>query len=124
MLNEQFPYETLVENTPDFKNGDMEVIYAPVFATENGMKRIDKYMKIMHREDKDCIIPARILPQATVDDSKMPIVSSNTYLTSSVMPYMGPDSNAEEFVPLYQSFLCSPKAQKPPQDSFDIMSFG
>lgn len=124
MLNEQFPYDILVERSSSFKRKDMEVIFAPVFATENGLKRIDKYMKMTHRDDKDCIIPARILPQVVVDDSKMPVVRSNTYLTSSVMPYMGPDSNAEEFVPLYQCFLCSPKAQKEPQDSFDAVSFG
>ena len=37
----------------------------------------------------------------------------NRFQTSTVLPYMGPDTNAEEFIPMYEQFLYNPNAQKP-----------
>lgn len=124
MRNEHFPYENMAlsDNTCEKKN--INVIFAPLFSSKQGLYEFNEFIKNSGRGGKDCIITAKVLPESKPDDNNMTcLIRSHKFLTSSVMPYMGPDSNAEEFIPLYEKFLYSPYAQKEALSEFGFFPF-
>lgn len=120
MLREQFPYETLIFTDALFKNKNISIVFAPVFATKKAMQDFNKLIDNSGRSGKDCIIPAKVFPEYNNKNLLKELFPAHKYVTSTVMPYMGPDSNLEEFVPLCEKFLYSPFAQKTPIDMLDF----
>jgi hypothetical protein len=121
MMREQFPYHNLVSTNKSFSKKNMQIIFAPVFATKNGIKNFQEFIDKANRTGKDCIITSKILPKLNFDGKQMKLDRSNEFLTSSIMPYMGPDSNALEFLKLYEKFLYKSEAQKTPLSYFDYL---
>ena len=124
MKREQFPYETMAVYDNSCEKKNINVIFAPLVSTKRGLFEFNEFINNSGRGGKDCIITAKVLPECNLDDSNMPFIHSSEFLTSSVMPYMGPDTNAEEFVPLYEKFLYSPYAQKETLSEFGFLPFG
>lgn len=125
MRREQFPYEALISLKDKFlKDNDINILFAPVISTRAGKSEMEMYINIANRSGKDSILTSKLLPyykETYVYDS---FRRYNRFQTSSVLPYMGPDTNAEEFVPLYRKFLCSPNAQKICLDNIgDVLNF-
>lgn len=125
MRREQFPYEALISLEDTFlKRNDINIIFAPVISTRAGKNEMEMYINVVNRSGKDKILTSKLLPyykEKYVYDS---FRRFNEFQTSSVLPYMGPDTNAEEFVPLYKQFLCSPNAQKICLDNIgDVLNF-
>lgn len=122
MRREQFPYETMAVYDNSCEKKNINVIFAPLFSSKQGLYEFNEFINNSGRGGKDCIITAKVLPECNLDDGNM-FIRSHKFLTSSVMPYMGPDSNAEEFIPLYEKFLYSPYAQKEALSEFGFMPF-
>lgn len=125
MRREQFPYEALVSLKDNFlKDKDINILFAPVISTRAGKNEMEMYMNIVNRSGKDKIFTSKLLPyykEKYVYDS---FIRYNRFQTSSILPYMGPDTNAEAFVPLYEKFLCSSNAQKICLDNIgDVLDF-
>ena len=75
-------------------------------------------------KDKDKIITAKELPAYKENFIYNQNRKFNQFQTSSVLPYMGPDTNPEEFIPIYEMFLYNPNAQKAPVENIgDIPLF-
>ncbi len=126
LTKEMFAYNNVNKFIP--KNSDINIIFAPMYGTEIGINRIKKVMKQVHRDDNDFIICPHILPDNAKSINDESILSQNIpknedeFTTSLILPYMGPDSNFDILVPLYEKFFISPNAQKIPIDSFDYIS--
>ena len=125
MRREQFPYEALISLRENFlKNRDINIIFAPVISTRAGKNEMEMYMNIVNRSGKDKILTSKLLPYYKENYVYDSFRRFNKFQTSSVLPYMGPDTNAEEFTPLYEQFLCSSNAQKICLDNIgDILDF-
>lgn len=123
MLREQFPYETLIFTDKLFKNKNISVVFAPIFATKNGIKEFQEFIDKTGRKGKDCIITAKVFPKIKTNNLISNDLRTHKYSTSTVMPYMGPDSNLEEFISLYEKFLYSSDAQKQPLSDFGFLEW-
>lgn len=123
MMREQFPYETLIFTDKLFKNKNISVVFAPIFATKNGLKEFQEFIDKTRRKGKDCIITAKVFPKIKTNNSISNNLRTHKYSTSTVMPYMGPDSNLEEFISLYEKFLYSSDAQKQPLSDFGFLEW-
>ena len=123
MRREQFPYEALVYGSY-FKDMDINIIFAPVISTRAGKNEFEAFIHLMKRSPKDKIITSKLLPYYSENYSYDKTRSFNRFQTSTLLPYMGPDTNAEEFTPLYEKFLCNDNAQKVCLDNLgDIFDF-
>lgn len=112
MLKEQFCYDEILKSTTILQKDNKRIIFAPMFATKCGSKEFSNFMKFFNRFGIDEIVPAKILPEYKekyIFNSKR---KYNQFQTSSVLPYMGPDTNAKELIPIYDLFLYNPNAQK------------
>ena len=126
MRREQFPYEALISLKEKFlKDNDINFIFAPVISTRAGKSEMETYIKnIANRSGKDVILTSKLLPYYKENYVYDNFRRYNRFQTSSVLPYMGPDTNAEEFTPLYEKFLCTSHAQKICLDNIgDILNF-
>lgn len=126
MRREQFPYEALISLKEKFlKDNDINFIFAPVISTRAGKSEMETYIKnIANRSGKDVILTSKLLPYYKENYVYDSFRRYNRFQTSSVLPYMGPDTNAEEFTPLYEKFLCTSHAQKICLDNIgDILNF-
>ena len=123
MLREQFNYDFLLKDNILNKK-DINIIFAPVFASKNGKTEFEKIIKFYERNHKDKIITAQELPAYKEKFIYDQTRKFNKFQTSSVLPYMGPDTNPEEFIPIYEMFLYNPRAQKEPVTNIgDISPF-
>ena len=119
MLQEQFPYDELIRTDHFAPMGrvlqkkNMNVIFAPIISSKAGKFEFENYIKHVGRQDKDKILSAKDMPQFEEKVIYNRERKYNRFQTSTVLPYMGPDTNAEEFIPMYEQFLYSPNAQKP-----------
>lgn len=109
MYRERFYYENFDSNA---NVPSMKIILAPVYMTEYAENQIKN-----HCRKDDTTIYCQKLPAC---DSKyfrkfrLPsiiIYLNQTFLTSFILPYMGPDTNCPEFQDLYEKMLYSPDAQ-------------
>lgn len=110
MKGEIFPYIELVESLPKDKN----IIFAPIVCLNLGKKVIESLAMSKDRDDK--VIYGKLLPDLKMKSKNLTLVhniNTDTSITTSVLfPYMGPDFNCEELVPLYERFLYNKNAQK------------
>ena len=123
---------SLAKECFDYKNSayftlpqNLSIIFAPIFSTECGMQNITDSIKRYGRAYNDKFFTAQIIPtwkkqDPILDEKFLNLERSYQYLTSIVFPYMGPDTNCEQLVPLYEKFLYSPDAQKIPTDNLDF----
>ncbi len=119
-LRENFVYETIAHRMKASDN--IEFVLAPIFATNYGINKMEVFAKEKQRENADKVIYDKVLPQWDVDHPpKVSVLSyeESPYMTSFVLPYMGPDSNCEDLIPLYQKFLYWYGAQKPALGVYD-----
>lgn len=119
-LRENFVYENIASKMKTSDN--IEFILAPIFATNYGINKVETFMKQKYRYGVDKVIYDKKLPQWDVDHPpKVSVLSyeESPYMTSFVLPYMGPDSNCEDLIPLYQKFLYWYGAQKPALGVYD-----
>lgn len=117
-----FPYKNI-----NYKNTDknLSMLIAPLLITEQGLENIQNISKRILRHNKDKILYQRIIPNwqsldMLSDKKYLDMQNANDYVTSLVLPYMGPDTNCEFLSPIYKKFFYSPKAQK---FSIDNLSF-
>ena len=110
------------------RSNNVNFIFAPIVGSNIGLKQIEKVRKQVDREDMDAIVCPKILSSCNDNLSDNSILIKNytkqerEYITSLILPYMGPDSNSEYLVPFYEKFFISPNAQKFPVDSFSFVS--
>ena len=91
---------------------------------QNHNARKASIKNIANRSGKDVILTSKLLPYYKENYVYDNFRRYNRFQTSSVLPYMGPDTNAEEFTPLYEKFLCTSHAQKICLDNIgDILNF-
>lgn len=112
MLREQFCYDEILKQSKILQNGNKSIIFAPMFATKCGSREFSNYISFFNRKGLDEIISSKILPEYKekyIFNSKQ---KYNKFQTSSILPYMGPDTNVEDLIPLYELFLYNPNAQK------------
>ena len=122
---EMFAYENIKRFLPKDKN--INIIFAPMVASETGINRIKTVRERVDREESDTIICPKVLlsndkflSQDSIIRNSLP-KDETEYITSLIFPYMGPDSNSELLVPIYEKFFISPEAQKVPIGSFDYL---
>lgn len=119
MLKEQFPYDELVETfSTDIRKNilqekNINIIFAPIISTKSGKTEFEHFIQRSGRANNDKIIFAKQLPQYEEKIIFNNHRKYNRFQTSTILPYMGPDTNTEEFVPMYEKFLYNPYAQKP-----------
>lgn len=120
-VEENFPYQDIAKKMK--KSNNIRFIFAPMFATNYGINKIETIAKENSRKNIDKVICAKVLPEL---DKDIPLEffsetqkKSSPYLTSLVLPYMGPDSNCEDLVLWYGNFLYWSGAQKPPLGIYD-----
>ncbi len=119
MIKEQFRYDFLLKNVGILNKKDLNIIFAPILASKNGKTEFETFINYYKRSGKDIIINSKDLPQY---DEKIIYNRErrfNRFQASSILPYMGTDTNAEEFIPMYEMFLYNPNAQKSCLDNFD-----
>ena len=92
---------------------NMNVIFAPIISSKAGKFEFENFIKHVGRQDKDKILSAKDMPQFEEKVIYNRERKYNRFQTSTVLPYMWPDTNAEEFIPMYEQFLYNPNAQKP-----------
>lgn len=114
LANEVFPYKNL-----NFKDApkDLSIIISPIAITKEGQKNIKSIISLCDREKNDKIIYQKRIPNwensvALSDKKYLDMEYANDYVTSFILPYMGPDTNCEFIGPLLKKFFYSPKAQK------------
>ena len=123
MVNEVFNYDYIAKAFM-LKNKNVGMVFAPMVATQNAIKRIRSAINRNGKSTVDSIITSKILPEwndssQSIKHLYMHVVPVDTgALTSLVFPYMGPDNNCSKFVPFYQKFLPSPNAQEITIDEF------
>ena len=123
MRREQFPYEALVYASY-LKDMDINIIFAPVISTRAGKNEFESFINLMKRSPKDKILTSKLLPYYSEKYVYSQTRRFNRFQTSTILPYMGPDTNAIEFTPLYEKFLCNDNAQKICLDNIgDIFDF-
>ena len=113
-------YDTMCRGVPK----DLSIVFAPVLANENGIKNIEKLVESYGRKYNDFVLSAKKIP---IWDNNNPILDANflginypnEYITSIILPYMGPDTNSEFCFPVLEKFLYTPKAQKGPTENLD-----
>lgn len=119
MLKEQFLYDELVRNDSiatigrTLQEKSMNIIFAPIISSKAGKFELENFIRQVGRQDKDKILSAKNMPQFEEKVIYNRERKYNRFQTSIVLPYMGPDTNAEEFIPMYEQFLYNPNAQKP-----------
>lgn len=120
-----FAYDNINNFLPKDKN--INIIFAPMVASETGIDRIKTIRARVGRDEYDKIICPKILQpnnKFVSDDSvirgSLP-KNETKYITSLLFPYMGPDSNSELLIPIYEKFFIVPEAQKVPLGSFDYI---
>jgi len=121
-----FPYYKFAE-CKDNREKDISIIIASLTGTEIGMNNINEVIKMYGRQNKDKVIVEKIIPSwhypSTEDDAEyLDEINDNKYLTSLVLPYMGPDTNCSALVPFYEKFFINRKAQKVVVDNLDFYS--
>ncbi len=131
MLKEQFPYDELIRTDRVAPMGrvlqkkNMNIIFAPIISSKAGKFEFENFIKYVGRQDKDKILSAKEMPQFEEKVIYNQERKYNRFQTSTVLPYMGPDTNAEEFIPMYEQFLYNPNAQKPVSenigDAYELM---
>ncbi len=85
-------------------NKSLDIVFAPMITTPKAKNLIDSCIKDAGRENNDIIIYSKELP--IVKELYDPT-------TSVIFPYMGPDTNYDNLIELYEQFLYTPAAQKP-----------
>lgn len=124
LFSEQFNYDFLLRENLILNQKDINIIFAPIFASKNGKTEFENIIKFYNRGNKDKIITAKELPAYKENFIYNQNRKFNQFQTSSVLPYMGPDTNPEEFIPIYEMFLYNPNAQKTPVENIgDIPLF-
>ena len=119
MLKEQFLYDELVRNDSiatigrTLQEKSMNIIFAPIISSKAGKFELENFIRQVGRQDKDKVLSAKYMPQFEEKVIYNRERKYNRFQTSTVLPYMGPDTNAEEFIPMYEQFLYNPNAQKP-----------
>lgn len=110
MKEEVFPYIELSDTGSKNKN----IVFAPSVAINAGKRELERIAEIKNRDDK--FICGKLLPEFKINSNNLTIVfdkATKSHLTTSVVfPYMGPDFNCDELVPLYGKFLYNELAQK------------
>lgn len=110
MKDENFPYVEL----SDSLSKDKKIIFAPIVCLNLGKNMIENIAKSKNRDDK--VIYGKLLPDFKMKSKNLTLVrdiSTGANITTSVVfPYMGPDYNCDELVPLYEKFLFNKRAQK------------
>lgn len=119
MKEEAFPYRELKYQLSKNKN----IVFAPMVALGLGKKELQSVIDYSKRNDK--FICGKLLPNNNMRSKNLTLIRDkhvNLPLTTSIIfPYMGPDFNCEELVPLYGKFLYNETAQKVPIG--DILNF-
>lgn len=116
LVNSQLFYEKF-EKSLIFADKNINVIIAPMYATKNSRKTIEMVSKA--KNHKDTVIINKVLPELPKNLELKGLANSlltffdNSYTTSLIFPYMGPDTNHSDFLNVYDKFLYSPNAQKP-----------
>lgn len=121
MKCEVFPYDEIAP----ILSKDKSIIFASVATSKLGYDKLNNIACENNRNDK--IISGNLFENVNKRYGMVNFVydiEAGKYLTTSViLPYMGPDYNCEELVPLYEQFFYSPKAQKPTITDLSMMVF-
>lgn len=124
ILSEVFNY-SMLSQLQSMRRKNIGMVIAPITITKTGMENIYEVTRKSQRTDLDTIIPGKILPELEEKNRKFlkklykyVVPVEHGRLTSVVFPYMGPDTNCSRFIPLYEKFLYTPRAQKATIDDF------
>ena len=98
-IEEVFLYRQIAKNL----DKSLNIIFAPLVHTRKAQNLINSCIKEVGRQNQDSIICAKKL-----NDYK------NIVATSVIFPYMGPDTNYDDFLEIYETFLYSKNAHKLP----------
>lgn len=122
MLEEAFPYSELSHTLSKDKN----IVFAPIISLHIGKQELERVINAKKRDDK--IICGKLLQDYRIKSKNLTIVFdkiNNSHLTTSlIFPYMGPDFNCEELIPVYGKFLYNKEAQKLPCGEINHFTLG
>lgn len=122
MEEEVFPYKELVKTLSEKKN----IIFAPAISISIGKNELERLARVNNRDDK--VICGKLLPECKMKSKYLTLVydkfNKSNLTTSVLFPYMGPDFNCEELVPLYEKFFYNEKAQKLSAGEINPFVFG
>lgn len=116
LAKESFNYQRTV-NYINRQNKNISIVIAPVVGTKSGIKNIKDICKQNKRENIDAVLYGKLIPQwhskySNNDERYLNMVMPSKYVTSLVLPHMGPDTNCALTHDLIKKFLFSPNAQK------------
>ncbi len=110
ILNDRFDYNNfkIMLHKPDIK-----LVFAPVYVTDYAKDLISKALR-----GKDLFVYEKMLPHCSsqiLDKVNLPSLVeelNGNFLTSFVLPYMGPDTNCTDYRKFYEKMLYCPEAQQ------------
>lgn len=111
-----FDYEN-ISNIINPKD-NINIVFAPMLMTDFAMNKIKSLIKENNRENIDAIVYSEKIPTWDENPDSYSIIYQKTtprtspYMTLLTLPYMGPDSNCDELIPIYNKFFIDSSAQK------------